>query len=146
MIFAGEWHLFPDGIVRPALEIKVRGSDQQLYDSHFLVDTGADRSVLDANFSQKLNLKSIPPQSGRTLSGIGGVSSFAFVDAELILTSRDGHLFVAQFRFAALLNRAASDHSILGRDILDLFHVIVSRPRDEVLLLSGIHDYDIRSP
>jgi hypothetical protein len=35
------------------------------------------------------------------------------------------------------------DVSLLGRDILDLFEVIVSRKRNELLLLAPIHQYTI---
>jgi hypothetical protein len=38
------------------------------------------------------------------------------------------------------------DYSILGRDVLDHFDVILSRPRSEVLLLSGNHQYQVIGP
>jgi hypothetical protein len=49
-------------------------------------------------------------------------------------------------QFAAFLNPAATDHSLLGRDILDSFDVIVGRQQGEIQLLAGVHFYEIRSP
>lgn len=48
--------------------------------------------------------------------------------------------------FAGLLDPTASDSDILGRDVLGIFDVIVSRPRDQVLLLHPPHAYQITPP
>ena len=47
---------------------------------------------------------------------------------------------------AAFTDPAAADLSILGRDVLDHFDVIVSRRRNEVLLLATNHRYQIQPP
>jgi hypothetical protein len=46
----------------------------------------------------------------------------------------------------AFTDPAASDMSILGRDVLDHFDVIVSRRNNEVLLLATNHQYQIQPP
>jgi len=52
----------------------------------------------------------------------------------------------ARFRgqIAAFTDPAAADLSILGRDVLDNFDVIPSRPRNEILLLTGNHRYVVQ--
>jgi hypothetical protein len=45
--------------------------------------------------------------------------------------------------FAGFTDPSASDQSILGRDVLNNFDVIISKPREEVLLLSPRHRYDV---
>jgi hypothetical protein len=43
-----------------------------------------------------------------------------------------------QGQFAAFTDPAASDLSVLGRDVLDHFDLIVSKRRNDVLILAGI--------
>ncbi len=45
--------------------------------------------------------------------------------------------------FAAFTDPRATDLSILGRDVLGNFDAILSRRRDEVLLLASNHQYDV---
>ena len=45
--------------------------------------------------------------------------------------------------FAAFTDPAATDLSILGRDILNHFDVILSRRRNEVLLLAANHQFRV---
>ncbi|MGL4552061.1 MAG: hypothetical protein ACRC33_12850 [Gemmataceae bacterium] len=45
--------------------------------------------------------------------------------------------------FAAFAQPNALETSILGRDVLNNFDVIVSRPRGEVLLLAPRHGYRV---
>ena len=47
--------------------------------------------------------------------------------------------------YAAFTDPNTTDMSILGRDVLDNFDVIVSKPRNEVLLLSQNHQYRVVS-
>ena len=49
-------------------------------------------------------------------------------------------------QFAAFTYPNASDMSILGRDVLNVFDVIVSRRRNEVVLLAEHHRYQIVGP
>ncbi len=45
--------------------------------------------------------------------------------------------------FAAFTDPSAADLSILGRDVLNWFDLILSYPRKEVLLLAGDHHYRV---
>ena len=55
----------------------------------------------------------------------------------------DGELARVRGRYSVFADPAASDMSILGRDVLDNLDVILSRPGDEVLLLSQSHQYRV---
>ena len=47
--------------------------------------------------------------------------------------------------FAGFTDPTATDLSILGRDVLDHFDVLISRRRNEILLLAPRHRYRIES-
>src|SRR5262245_9711381 len=146
MEFVGEWHRFADGKVRPVLDVSARGADGVLRADRFLLDTGADRTIFSAFFLRTLGLPTTPPPAGHNLEGVGGPSTFALVRAEVAFWSASGHSTLTRGEFAAFLDPAASDHSILGRDLLQVFDVIVSRRRSEVRLLAGVHTYQIVTP
>ena len=52
--------------------------------------------------------------------------------------AQDGTL---QVEFATFIDSTATDLSILGRDVLNHFDLILSRRRNEVLLLASNHQY-----
>src|SRR5712691_10181383 len=48
MLIAGAWRLRDDGVMRPIVRTRVLGSDGSLVAEDFLIDSGADRTVLSA--------------------------------------------------------------------------------------------------
>lgn len=142
MRIPGKWHLCEDGVTRPMLFVTVHGATQEVTD-YFLIDSGADRTVLAANLFEKLGLPPTAPASFR-LEGVGGGGSpFVLVTTTLELECDDGSTATVRGGFAAFSDPAASDMSILGRDVLNNFNVIFSRPRNEILLLAGNHGYRV---
>jgi hypothetical protein len=81
-----------------------------------------------------------PPQ-GVGLVGVGGGAPFLIAIAALHLLTDDGRVATVRGEFAAFTDPDATDLSIPARDVLDLFDVILSRRRDEVLLLAPAHQY-----
>jgi hypothetical protein len=65
------------------------------------------------------------------------------VVARLEFARDDGIPVSVRGRYLAFTTPGATDMSIMGRDVLDNFDVIVSKPRDEVLLLAPNHHYRI---
>jgi len=124
MRIPGEWRESDDGVARPAVRAHVAGSGAILASEYFLIDTGADRSTFSVALLDSLQLPSSPPPAGLSLVGIGGAGAYVY---------------------AAFTDPDATDMSILGRDVLDHFDVIISRPRNEVLLLSQNHQYRVVS-
>ena len=139
----GEWMKCEDGVCRPMLRVEVLADDGSQYAEHFLVDSGADCTALRAELQRKLGLPEKSAPAGIDVSGIGGASSFVVVKTTLELACDDGVPVHFSGEIAALTSPQASDLSILGRDILDQFDVILSKPRDEVVLLSQHHHYQI---
>ena len=75
--------------------------------------------------------------------GIGAGSAFVLISAVLQLTRDDGRPINIRAELAAFTDPSSTDLSILGRDVLDNFALILSRRRDEVLLLARSHQYQV---
>ena len=137
----GEWLLCDDGIVRPVIRAELLAGDGAWKAVEFLVDIGADRTVLNADMLSKLSLPMLEAAEG--LSGLGGGTDSVEIETKLHLRRDTGSPVVFNSRFAAVTDPGALDLSVLGRDITDLFAVIIDRPGNVVCLLSQRHRYAI---
>ncbi len=145
MRIAGEWQLGDDGITRPVIEAQVQSADGFLRSDHFLIDSGADRTVFSAHLLEILSFPASEAPDRSILQGIGGVGESVIVKTVVVLTRDDGGKVFMRGEFAAFTDPSATDQSILGRDILFHFDVILSRRRNEVLLLAPNHQYRVES-
>jgi hypothetical protein len=143
MVIAGEWLTCEDGITRPVILAKVLGGGGQYHADNFLVDSGADRTVLSAELLSKLEALTNRPKPDFSLHGVGGESNSVPIKSVLEFERQDGKPARVRGEFAAFTDPEATDFSILGRDVLDNFDVILSRTRGEVLFLAGNHKYRI---
>ncbi len=143
MVIVGQWLLCDDGITRPIVRAKVAGTNGILYNDIFLIDTGANRSAFSTALRNKLQWHSNHAAPGFSLQGIGGASPFVVGETVVELICSDGGSARIRGPFAAFTDPAATDLSILGRDVLDNFDVVTSRRRNEVLLLAGHHQYQV---
>ncbi|HJY82218.1 MAG TPA: aspartyl protease family protein [Candidatus Binatia bacterium] len=141
MLIAGEWQLFDDGVTRPTVRAKVLGGDGSPIVDDFLIDTGADRTVFRAALLARLRLPATNAPPDSTLSGIGGTSAFVLVTTVIEFVRDDGGPVRVRGEFAGFTDPAATDLSVLGRDVLDNFDLIISRRRSEILLLAPRHHY-----
>ena len=130
-------------MTRPIVDAHVFGVDGKPYHDRFLIDSGADRTVFSAAFLAKLQLPLNKPPAGIALTGISGDSAYALVNTALEFARDDGGPARVRGEFAAFTDPAATDLSILGRDVLDNFDVILSRRRNLVLLLAPNHQYHV---
>jgi hypothetical protein len=143
MLIRGEWWPCDDGASRPTVRAWIVDADGRSYRERFLVDSGSDRTVFRSLVLRRLRLTAITSEPGLTLVGIGGVSNYKSVIAALEFLRNDGETARVRGRYSVFTNPAATEMSILGRDVLDNFDVIISRPRDEVLLLAPNHRYQV---
>jgi hypothetical protein len=143
MVIVGKWIVASDGITRPMVLVRVTGAEGLHTEERFLVDTAADRTALSADLLKKLQLPGNHTAAGVSLQGIGGASPFVVVTTALEFRREDGGVARVRGEFAALTDPAATDLSILGRDVLDHFDVITSRRQNAVLLLAGNHQYQV---
>lgn len=137
----GQWLWCDDGIMRPVMSGEILAGNGSWEKSEFLVDTGADRTVLSAETSAKLGLQPLPIQEG--ISGLGGMATSVIVETQLRLTREDSGKVVFRGQYAAVTELEPLDIRILGRDITRLFAVIVDRLHDVVCLLGQRHRYTI---
>ncbi len=144
MRIVGEFFVCRDGETRPIVKVYVPDASGIECRERFLVDTGADRTVLTADFLASLKLPTTPAPPGIGLAGVGGQQAYVVVGTTLTLYADDGSPARIQGNFSAFTDPAAADMSILGRDILDHFDLIVSRRRNEVLLLVMNHEYRVQ--
>lgn len=125
------------------IRVNIRGIDGNAIEDAFLVDVGADRTVLSAHFFAELGLPGRAPDDGMMLEGISGKCTFVCVHTPLEFIRSDGDTIRVHGEYAALTDSSGADFSILGRDVLNNFDVIISRPRREVLLLADRHTYQV---
>lgn len=144
MVIVGAWWKCDDGEVRPIIRASVKAGDGQEIAARFLVDTGADRSAFDAVLLQESQLPQQAAPSSFSLEGVGGASPFVVVETVLQLPREDGGIASINGQFAAFTDPKAIDLCILGRDVLDHFDVIVSRRRNQVVLLAAGNEYAIK--
>jgi hypothetical protein len=145
MLIAGEWQVSDDGVTRPIVRVRVLGVDGRRVTDDFLIDSGADRTVLGATLMARSQLPATSAPPGLALRGIGGESAFVIVTTVLEFLRDDGGPVRVRGEFAGFTDPTAMDLSILGRDVLDHFDVLISRRRNERLLLAPRHRYRIEN-
>lgn len=141
MRFDGEWLLCDDGVARPVLRCEIVAADGTWRAAELLIDSGADRTVLSANILESLHMETGPPES--RIGGIGGTAESVTVATELRFTRADSVKVLFRGEYLACTDAKSLDMSVLGRDILGMFAVIVDRAGDTVCLLGGRHTYRI---
>ena len=141
MRFNGEWIQCDDGIVRPVIRAEILTGEGHWRAFELLVDTGADRTVISANVLESLNVQPTAPQD--RIGGIGGLVDSVSVNTQIRLSRDDGQKAVCRGKYSACTDHEALDMSVLGRDILEMFALIVDRPADVVAMIGGQHSYMI---
>lgn len=137
----GEWLLCDDGVARPMIRGEILAHDGSWQAIEFLVDTGADRTVLSASTLELLHLQSSVTQD--RLGGVGGIADSVVVETQIRFYRETRTTVIFRSQYAAVTELNALDMSVLGRDITDLFAVIVDHPGTIVCLLGQRHRYTI---
>jgi hypothetical protein len=143
MLVSGEWQRCDDGVIRPFVRANVVEVGGNPVPEDFLIDSGADRTVFSAALLARLRFPAKTPQPSFTLGGIGGISNFVLVTTIVEFSRDDGGTIRVHGEFAGFTDPATTDLSILGRDVLDNFDLIISRRRSEILLLASRHQYRV---
>jgi hypothetical protein len=135
------WHQCDDGIVRPVIHAEVRANDGSWVKAPFLLDTGADRTVLSVDVLAALGLPFLG--SAEHLGGIGGIVESVVVETQIRLTRENAGKVLFQGQYAGVTEVGALDMSVVGRDLTNLFVVIVDWTQQIVCLLGQRHRYAI---
>jgi len=135
----GHWEQDEDGLRRPVVVGQVRTDSGEWIDCPFLIDTGAHRTVFSADILAQLGRT-----SNLAVRQLGGAVETREVWTEIKLTRSDGGTAVIGGMFAAFADPAALEESVLGRDLLDVFALIVDKAGDTVCLVRDRHRYVIQ--
>lgn len=140
----GRWISEPDGGVRPLIWAKVQDPSGQFVEVEFLVDSGADQTVLGAMANGMLNLD--PVSTDLRLGGAGGMAEARGVSARLLFVKSDQRPFAINTECFVFEEENELETCILGRDVLNLFTVIFDYNNRLVCLLAPNHAYSIQGP
>lgn len=143
MRIVGRWYEFDDGVVRPVVLAEIPSPDGSSLDVLFVVDTGADRTVLTSSFYSQL----IPDDTGET-TGLNETDGFSTAvietQVQFVTAARQRLSFRGSISVSSDPDRVSL--CTLGRDLLNNFAVVVDRPRNVVALLTADHPYSIQEP
>ncbi|MBN9117695.1 MAG: aspartyl protease family protein [Planctomycetes bacterium] len=139
----GGWFESDERLPQPVVIGQVETADDRWIECPFLIDTGADTSVLSAKVLRQLGhpVTLAPKQLG----GIGGAVETWQVWTALRFSNTGGAHGVIRGAYSAFQVEGALEMSVLGYDVLHLFAVIVDRPGDTVCLMSPPHGYTIQN-
>lgn len=137
----GEWLLCEDGMRRPVIRGEILAHDGSWQAIEFLVDTGADHTVLSALTLDTLQLQAHGTQN--RLGGVGGIVDSVVVETQIRLYRETRGTVVFRGQYAAVAELNALDMSVIGRDITNLFAVIVDQPGNVICMLGQRHQYMI---
>ena len=137
----GEWLICDDGIVRPVVRGEILAANGSWVPVPFLLDTGADRTVFSAAILAALHLHS--PTAPERLSGLGGTVRTVSIETRVRFSHEEDRKVVFRGAYAAITDLEALDMSVLGRDITNMFAVVVDRLGNVVCLLGQRHQYMI---
>lgn len=102
----------------------------------FLIDTGADRTVLHScnTIVLGIDFRRLRRSTLEEMSGVGGSDKYYREDALLIFIDEDGNLyrFSGQVYLAQKSNPNTSPPSLLGRDVLNLCSLNINRQSNEI--------------
>jgi hypothetical protein len=142
MLFQGTWELSDSGIPYPQLLAKILNLDGEEDLFPFLVDTGAEVTVFNSTVFEFLKLDTDDLQES-LVEGVGGGEKVVQFPTEILLERETGVWISFQGNFRAFPDPNDLETSILGRDVLNHFAVIVDRPGEAVNLLHGNHRYAV---
>jgi predicted aspartyl protease len=137
----GSWVACDDGITRPGMLAEARAGDGSWVACRLLVDTAADRTVLCAHLLHQLRLTTLP--STERLAGVGGRVSSVLVQTQIRVYREDQSPVLFNGPFPATVAPESLEMSVLGRDLLDHFSLVVDGPRRAVCLVGPGHHYTI---
>lgn len=137
----GKWRLDENGVLTPVIVCELLTGRGKWVEAIFLVDSGAERTVLSTD---DLNELDAPAQlAPHTLMGISGSIQVLTVKTRLKFALDRGSPVHINGPFDGIPEGREGELSILGRDVLGNFAVILDRPGGVIALLHGRHRYAI---
>jgi hypothetical protein len=137
----GEWYPCDDGFIRPTVVGRLRTGQGRLIAVRFLIDSGADWTTFAPGAVRRL--RTTLEHSDFELYGIGGMCATSAITTSIQFACEDDIIATLHGNFGALTELGSLDMSVLGRDILNHFALILDRQHDLVVLINQRHRYSI---
>jgi len=144
MRILGEWYLCGDGLYRPIIRATVLAGNGRSVSTEFIVDSGADCTILSAGLVDLLGLRSLDPTS--SIIGFGGRADTIVVDTRISVETTAGELVTFRGEIPGLIEPESLDMSVFGADILHQFAVILDRRGEFVALIREAEPYQKVEP
>ena len=138
----GDWLPDDEGILRPLFEAQLLTASGSWIACAFLLDTGADSTVISGEVLHKLGFPFV--RAMQQLGGVGGAVETVVVATRMQMIRSDGGKVVIEGPFFAFQDETALELSVLGRDVLKHFSAIVDLPESVLHLPAGRHRYFIQ--
>ncbi len=139
----GRWFEADERLPQPIVEAKLETASGEWISCPFLLDTGADTTVLSAKVLRALGRP--VTLARKQLGGVGGAVETWEVWTTLRFFAIDGSPASIEGAYSAFQSEHALEISVLGYDVLHLFSLIVDHHGDTVCLLRPPHRYTIQS-
>ena len=97
--------------------------------------------MLSADILTALRLP--PITTDNRIGGVGGVASAVTIETQIRLSHDKNGKVLLRGQYVGVTSKEILDISVLGRDITNLFAVIVDWPQKNICLLSQRHRYTI---
>jgi hypothetical protein len=134
-----------DGITEPRINIEIVTNNVSI-EVNCLIDTGADNSYFPSNFIEKLNIDTSKLLLKSNISGVGSSNLECYIyTCEVVLRTKYNQKLQISMSIGIFKDKNALDEPIIGRDLLDLFDLIISKRKNEVLLLFDDTSYQLLS-
>jgi hypothetical protein len=139
----GEWYACDDGVVRPVIRGGISNAFGLWEAIPLLLDTGADCTVISSGIVDLLGFD--VTKDGPPLGGVGGRVASIKIQTQIRLPYDRDLMAIFRGSYSATKDPEMLDMSVLGRDITNLFSVIVDRPGNVVALIRPRHRYVVHS-
>ena len=139
----GEWQYEPDDptLVRPTIPADIAVAEER-HQIVFLVDTGADLTVIGSAYAQILYLYRQDTEES-FMSASGNLAGF-IATVRIVFEDSVGREVGFKLPCLVLTDTLQANCHLLGRDILDHFALICDREAGFVTLLRTPHHYTIQ--
>ena len=87
-------------------------------------------------FGQQAPSAHVLPQTALGAGGVGGTTAIALLNASLVFTTTNGRQYGFRGPIQALTTPTSPDLSVLGRDVIDRFHLAYARADGVLALLT----------
>ncbi len=136
MRLEGRWLAGADGVERPVFDGLLAAPGGVQVAVALLIDTGADLTVLAPAVAEQLVGIVQPTPTETVVGGVGGTQQVYELAVDLLLPTTTGQRARIRGPLPILLEPGSLELSVIGRNLLDQFTLIYSRPHHMLLLLT----------